>query len=75
MEVDDADNMEVTHFPNRDDVFLSPEMRLMERVPFGVHYKTIYYSFGRLLQTFGDSSLDVTECLLEDAEKRAIRFP
>ena len=75
MEVDDADNMEVTHFINKSDLFISPELRSSERVPCYVHYKTIYYSFGKLLQTIGDSSLDVTDCLLEDAEKRAIRFP
>lgn len=74
MEVDDADNIEVTHFPNKDDLFISPELRGSERFPFRVHYKTIYYSFGKLLQTIGDYPLDVTDCLLEDAEKRAIRF-
>jgi len=74
MEMDDADNIVITHFINKADDFLSPELMAMERIPFGVHYKTIYYSFGKLLQTIGDSSLDIGDCLLEDAEKRAIRF-
>jgi hypothetical protein len=75
MEIDDADNMEVTHFINKADLFISPELRSSERVPVCVHYKTIYYSFGLLLQTISDFPLDVADCLLEEAEKRAIRFP
>jgi hypothetical protein len=75
MDVDDSGIICITHLINKEDVFLSPELKLADRVPFGVHYKTIYYSFGKLLQTVGDSSLDVKECLLEDSEKRAIRFP
>ena len=75
MEIDDADNIVITHFINKDDPLLSPELRLMERVPFRVHYKTIYYSFGKLLQTISDFPLDVTSCLSEDPEKRIIAFP
>jgi hypothetical protein len=75
MEVDDMDNICITHFLNKSDLFLSPELKLVDRIPFGVHYKTIFYSLGKLLQTISDYPLDVTECLLEEPEKRGIRFP
>lgn len=75
MEIDDNDNICITHFLDKDELFLSPELRLADRPPFGAHYKTIYYSFGKLLQTICDSPLYVSECLLEEPEMRAIRFP
>jgi hypothetical protein len=75
MEMDEVDNIVITHFINKADPFLSPELIVAERIPFSVHYKTIYYSFGKLLQTISDSLLDVTDCLLDEPEKRTIRFP
>ena len=60
---------------NTHNMFLSPELMEMDKVPFYIHYKTIYYSFGKLLQTISDYPLDISDCILEEPEKRAIRFP
>jgi hypothetical protein len=75
MEIDDSDNIQITHLINKEDVFLSPELKAADRVPIYVHYKTIYYSFGMLLQTISDFPLNVGECLLDEPAKRVIRFP
>lgn len=74
MEIDDSDNIVITHFINQRDLLLSPELR-DAAAPVSVHYKTIYYSFGKLLQTISDYPLDISDCILKEPEKRAIRFP
>ncbi len=75
MDIDDDDNIQITDFINKNDVFLSPELKAANRIPFGAHYKTIYYSFGKLLLAISSYPFDISDCLSEEPVKRAIRFP
>jgi hypothetical protein len=76
MDIDEMDNIQITRFINKDDVFLSPELRAVDRIPVDVHYKTIYYSFGKLLQTISMSEFDdiVLKCTCLEPKERSIRF-
>ena len=74
MEIDETDNMTITSFIKKDDEFISPELREIVKFPYCTHYKTIYYSFGKLLQFVSNHQFDDIECFNTDIIKRSIQF-
>ena len=48
-EIDEENNITIFYPFNKNELFVSPELKKATRLPINIHYKTSYFSFGCLL--------------------------